>query len=72
MANTKNPVKRIREFCVSCAGGRANATNCTEEKCSLWDFRNGTNPFRTKREMTEEQRAAAAERLRKAREARSE
>jgi len=42
--------------------------NCTARDCPLYPFRLGRNPFRTKREMTEEQRTAAVERLAKARE----
>ena len=40
--------------------------------CPVYPFRMGTNPYRTKREMTEEQRVAAAERLAAARAAREE
>lgn len=65
-----NPVKAIREFCLDCCGGQRNEVKlCPSEKCALHPFRFGTNPYRTKREMSEEQRAAAAERLRLAREA---
>ena len=65
-----NPVKAIRAFCLDCMGGSSNEVKqCSTEDCPLWNFRFGKSPFRAKREMTEEQRAAAAERLRKAREA---
>ena len=64
----KNPVKAIRAFCIDCCGGSSNEVKlCTAPKCALYPFRLGKNPYRTKREMTEEQRAAAAERLAKAR-----
>ena len=64
-----NPVKAIRAFCMECVGGSANEVKlCPSMRCPLHPFRFGRNPYRSKREMTEEQRAAAAERLRKARE----
>ena len=63
-----NPVKAIRAFCIDCCGGSSNEVKlCTAPKCALYPFRLGKNPYRTKREMTEEQRAAATERLAKAR-----
>lgn len=63
-----NPVKAIRAFCIDCCGGSAYEVKlCTAPKCALYPFRLGKNPYRTKREMTEEQRAEAAERLAKAR-----
>ena len=67
-----NPVKAIRKYCLSCMeGSYRDVELCEETECALHPFRMGKNPFRTKREMTEEQKKAAAERLRKAREARS-
>lgn len=75
IANIQNPVKAIHAFCMECYGGSAReVVNCTSAPgsrypCPLYPFRTGKNPFRTKREMTEEQKAAAAERLAKAREA---
>lgn len=68
MEQKTNPVKAIREFCIDCCGGsRETVKNCPSANCALYPFRMGKNPFR-KREMTEEQRKAAADRLRKARE----
>lgn len=56
----------IRAHCVECSGGStAEARRCTAVSCNLWPFRMSHNPFREAREMTEEQRAAAADRLRK-------
>lgn len=64
-----SPTKAIRAFCLDCLGGSWHEVkNCSAPDCYLYPFRFGKNPFRAKREMTEEQRAAAAERLRKARE----
>lgn len=62
----------IRAKCLDCcADQRAEVAKCTAAKCALWPFRMGTNPFRAKREMSDEQRAAAGDRLRRAREARA-
>lgn len=67
-----NPVKAIREKCIDCCcGSAAEVTECPVTDCPIHAFRFGKNPYRTKREMTEEQRVAAAERLRKARDAKS-
>ena len=64
----RNPVKAIRAFCIDCCGGSSNEVKlCTAPKCALYPFRLGKNPYRTKRVMTEEQRAEATERLAKAR-----
>lgn len=60
-----NPVKAIRAKCLDCCCGNSNEVKlCPAEECALHPFRFGKNPYRAKREMTEEQRAAAAERLR--------
>lgn len=64
-----NPVKAIRAFCIECCGWNSNEVRlCPSVRCALYPFRFGRNPYRTKRELTEEQRIAAAERLKKARE----
>lgn len=65
----KNPVKAIREFCLDCCGDSSSfVKECPSVNCALYPFRLGKNPYRTKREMTEEQREAAAKRLADARE----
>lgn len=62
------PLKAIKEFCYQCSGeNRAEVTRCTAPKCPLYPYRKGHNP--NKREMTDEQREAAAKRLKEAREA---
>ena len=67
-----NPVKAIRMKCMDCCGGhRSEVDRCTIKDCALYPFRMGRNPFRAVREMTEEQKAAAVERLAKARAARA-
>lgn len=66
-----SPLKAIRIKCLDCCCGQSNEVKlCPTEDCALWPYRFGKNPYR-KREMTDEQRRAAAERLKKAREAKN-
>ena len=59
-----NPVKAIRKKCLDCCmGQQEEVKQCSIEDCDLYPFRFGKNPFRTKREYTEEQRQAMASRL---------
>lgn len=63
------PLQAIKQFCYECSGeNRAEVKRCTSPKCPLYAYRTGHTSGRT---MTEEQKAAAAERLKKARESRS-
>lgn len=63
-----NPVKAIREKCLDCCCNNANEVSvCPAEDCPLYQFRFGKNPYRKKREYTEEQREEMAERLSNAR-----
>lgn len=69
----KNPVKAIREFCLDCCGDSPSTVkDCTSVNCALYPFRLGKNPYRAKREMTDEQRAAAKIRLAEARKQRKD
>jgi hypothetical protein len=63
-----SPLKAIHAFCIDCQGSARQATNCDKENCPLWAFRTGKNSLRAKRVLTDEQRQAAADRLKKARE----
>lgn len=66
---TVSPQKAIRQFCLDCCGGSSSEVkSCTAAKCALYPFRFGKNPFRANRELSDEQRAAMAERLKRARE----
>lgn len=59
-----NPVKAIRAKCLDCSCWQTQEVKlCDRVNCPLYPFRMGTNPFRTKRVMTDEQRAKAAEQL---------
>ena len=65
----QSPLKAIRANCLQCVGGSAyEVRTCTAKNCYLFPFRFGKNPYTKKREMTEEQRLAVAERLKTARE----
>ena len=63
-----NPVKAIRQKCLKCGEGSANEVKlCPVERCTLYPFRFGKNPYRQKRELTDEQREKMAERMRRIR-----
>ena len=67
-----NPIKAIREKCLDCCCYQKEEVKlCTCTDCPLYPFRMGKNPFRKKRELSEEQREQAAERLQSARKAKS-
>lgn len=64
----KNPVKAIRAKCLDCCGNMMSVVqDCGIPTCPIYPFRLGKNPFRTRKEMTEEQKEAVKERLAKAR-----
>lgn len=62
MANP-SPLKAIRAYCVNCKG-KLKSLSCDNEDCKLYPFRDGHNPYTQRREMTPEQKAALAERMR--------
>ena len=62
-----SPVKAIRAHCIECVGSAKNVKECPDVECNLFPYRFGKSPFRKGRQMTEEQKIAAAERMRKAR-----
>lgn len=69
MVNT--PLSQIHKFCIDCMGGQSRLVkDCTAKNCPLYLYRTGHNT-NSKRAMTEEQRQMAAERLKKAREAKN-
>lgn len=64
-----NPVKAIRAFCLECCGDNRNdVRDCTAPNCALYPFRMGKNPYRTKRELSDEQKEKMANILKAARE----
>lgn len=49
------PIKAIREKCLDCCCGSANEVKlCTVERCALYPYRFGKNPYL--REMTPEEK----------------
>lgn len=65
------PLEAIKQHCIECCCGvRSEVLNCTVQNCALYPFRQGKNPFSKRgKNMTEEQKQKAADRMRKAREA---
>ena len=55
---------------MDCVGTAHEIRLCVGSTCALWPFRLGDDPWREKREMTEEQRARLAAQLARGREAR--
>ena len=69
IANLQNPVKAIRAYCLECSNGSSNEVAlCVIPNCPLYPFRFGKNPYRQKRELTDEQKAEMAARLKRGRE----
>jgi hypothetical protein len=61
----------MRKKCIDCCAGQiGEVRTCPATACDLWPYRMGTNPF-AKRELTEEQKKAAAQRMAEARAKRS-
>lgn len=67
-----SPLAAIKEHCLDCCCGiRSEVGNCTVTSCALYPFRQGKNPFSQRgKNMTDEQKQAVAERMKKARESR--
>jgi hypothetical protein len=64
----KSPLRALRERCLDCCVFQpAEVRKCVSIDCPSWPFRMGTNPFRAKRVLSDEQRAEASERLSRAR-----
>jgi len=65
------PLQAIRAKCLDCSAGSAYEVRmCVIPECSLFPYRFGKNPNRKKRELTEEQKEALREQIKKARESR--
>ena len=64
MAEIKSPLKAIRAKCMDCSGDYiSELKGCPITDCPLYPFRMGKNPFRKKREITEEQKAEMVKNL---------
>lgn len=60
------PIKAIRAKCLDCMCGNPNEVAlCPSEDCSLFPYRFGKNPNIQKRELTEEQKQEAMERMKR-------
>lgn len=58
----------VRNMCFDCSGWNWNEVRlCERTTCFLYGLRLGKNPFRKKRELTDEQKQKQAENLKKAR-----
>lgn len=67
MKNT-SPLRAIRLNCLDCMGGSGNEVKlCPSEQCPLYPYRFGKNPNRTKRILSESQKALLVDQLKKAR-----
>lgn len=67
-SKNSNPLYAIKEFCYRCSGDSyAEVKRCSAPDCPLFPFKTGKNPYRKKREMTQEQKENASERLANAR-----
>ena len=67
----KNPVKAIRLKCLECSGGSSvEVQQCPVTDCAIYPFRFGRNPFRTVRELSDEEREKLAEHMRTVRQKR--
>lgn len=69
MANEiTNPVKAIRAKCLECSNSSTNEVKeCPVVNCPLYPFRLGKNPYRQRREMTEQEKEVLVHRLKEAR-----
>lgn len=73
IANLQNPVKAIRAKCLDCCCDQpGEVEHCPSKDCPLHPFRMGKNPYRTKRELSEEQRQKMSAVLAAAREKQKE
>ena len=60
------PVKVIRAKCLDCScGNAAEVARCPVERCPLWPWRMGKNPYTKKRQYSEEEKERKREILRK-------
>jgi hypothetical protein len=65
------PAQAIKEKCLECScGDKLEVKLCEIKKCALWSFRPGVKERKT-RVLSDEQRTAAGERMKRAREAKN-
>jgi hypothetical protein len=67
-ADISTPMRAIRAKCLDCSGGHTQeVAHCPIADCPLYPYRLGKSPFRAKRQLSADQKAAVAERFAKAR-----
>ena len=58
------PIKAIRAKCLDCCCGNSSEVKlCSIEHCALWPYQTGHDPYRARREYTDEEREELRERL---------
>jgi hypothetical protein len=61
-----NPLKALREKCLDCCVGNvAEVRKCVSTDCALWPFRSGSNPFRKRSVLSEDEKRRRAAQLRR-------
>jgi hypothetical protein len=61
----QNPMKAIRAKCLDCCcGNAAEVRKCVATDCGLWPFRLGSNPFRKRTILSEDEKCRRAAQLR--------
>lgn len=67
-----NPLSAIKNFCFHCQGeSYAEVKKCCGWNCDLYPYREGKNPYRKKKEYTEDELEIMRERMEKARAAKT-
>jgi len=64
-------LKQIRKHCLECVGTAHEVKLCQIMNCNLYEYRLGKSPNHVARVLTDEQKQAMAERLKKSREAKN-
>ena len=64
VSENTNVLRAIRLKCLDCSTYNINEIKeCPVKNCPLFPFRNGNNPFRKKKELSEEERSKLSERM---------
>ena len=59
-----SPLKALRLRCIDCCAGSAyQVRRCTAVTCPSWPFRMGNSPWREKKVLSDEERAAVSQRM---------
>ena len=64
VSENRNVLRAIKLKCLDCSTYNINEIKeCPVKNCPLFPFRNGNNPFRKKKEISEEERNKLSERM---------